>query len=53
MLDDIVVFAFAFFTLSRFNFSDRYNRYSTLIAGLLILALGIILIFKPGLLMFD
>lgn len=52
MLDDFVVFGFAFFTLNRFGFSDRYNRYSTLIAGILILILGILLIFKPGWLMF-
>ncbi len=53
MLDDLVVFGFAFFTLSRFRFSDRYNRYSTLVAGVLILVLGILLIFKPGLLVFH
>ena len=53
MLDDFIVFGFAFFTLSRFNFSDKYNRYSTLVAGVLILILGILLIFKPGLLVFH
>jgi len=53
MLDDILVFGFAFFTLSHFGFSDKYNKYSTLIAGLLIFILGILLIFKPGLLMFG
>jgi len=53
MLDDLLVFGFAFFTLSRFGFSDKYNKYSTLIAGLLIFILGILLIFKPELLMFG
>jgi len=53
MLDDFLVFGFAFFTLNRFGFSDKYNRYSTLIAGILIFILGILLIFKPGLLMFG
>lgn len=53
MLDDFVVFGFAFFTLSRFGFSDKYNRYSTLIAGLLILILGFLLIFKPNILIFG
>jgi thiol-disulfide isomerase/thioredoxin len=52
MLDDFIVFGVAFFTLSRFSFSDKYNRYSTLIAGFLILILGILLILKPQLLMF-
>lgn len=53
MLDDFIVFGFAFFTLNRFGFSDKYNRYSTLVAGLLILILGILLIFKPNILMFG
>ena len=53
MLDDLIVFGFAFFTLNRFGFSDKYNKYSTLVAGILIFILGILLIFKPGLLMFG
>ena len=52
MLDDFIVFGFAFFTLNQFGFSDKYNRYSTLVAGILILILGALLIFKPGILMF-
>ena len=53
MLDDFLVFGFAFFTLNRFGFSDKYNRYSTLIAGFLMFVLGIMLIFKPNILMFG
>lgn len=53
MLDDFIVFGVAFFTMSRFDFSDKYNKWSTLIAGLLILVLGILLIFKPESLMFG
>ncbi len=53
MIDDFVVFGVAFFTLKHFNFSDRYNKYSTLIAGLLILILGALLIFRPQILMFG
>ena len=53
MLDDLIVFGVAFFTLSRFNFSEKYNRYSTLVAGVLILILGALLIFKPELLVFH
>jgi len=52
MLDDFIVFGVAFFTFNRFNFSDKYNRYSTLVAGILIFILGILMIFKPQLLMF-
>ncbi len=53
MLDDFIVFGVAFFTLSRFGFSEKYNKYSTLVAGILILVLGILLIFKPQFLMFG
>ncbi|MBU3934787.1 hypothetical protein KKC00_02400 [Patescibacteria group bacterium] len=53
MLDDFIMLGVAFFTLSRFNFSDKYNRWSTLVAGLLILVLGILLMFRPELLMFG
>ncbi len=53
MLDDFIVFGVAFFTFNRFNFSDKYNRYSTLVAGILIFILGILMIFKPQLLMFG
>lgn len=52
MLDDLLVFAVALFALKQFGFSDKYSRYSTLVAGLLILVLGILLIFKPEFLMF-
>ena len=53
MLDDIIVFGVALITLSHFGFSDKYNRYTNLIAGILILILGILLIFKPEFLMFS
>jgi hypothetical protein len=53
MLDDFIVFGVAFFTLNRFGFSEKYNRYSALVAGLLIFVLGILLIFKPEFLMFG
>lgn len=52
MLDDFIIFGFAFFTLNRFGFSDKYNKYSTLAAGILIFLLGVLLIFKPQFLMF-
>jgi len=53
MLDDFIVFGFAFFALKHFDFSDKYNKYSTLVAGILMLILGILLIFRPGFLTFG
>jgi len=53
MLDDLIIFSLAVITLSRFGFSEKYNYWATLIGGLLIFTLGILLIFKPELLMFG
>lgn len=53
MLDDLIVFSLAVITLNRIGFTEKYNYWATLIGGLLIFALGILLIFKPELLMFG
>lgn len=53
MLDDLIVFSLAVITLSKIGFTDKYNYWATLIGGLLIFVLGILLIFKPELLMFG
>lgn len=53
MLDDLLIFSLAVITLSRIRYTEKYNYWSTLIGGLLLLVLGILLIFKPGLLMFT
>jgi thiol-disulfide isomerase/thioredoxin len=53
MLDDIIVFSLAIITFRRFGFSEKYNYWATLIGGLLIFILGILLIFKPEILMFS
>ena len=53
MLDDLIVLSLAIITLSRIGFTEKYNYWSTLIGGLLILILGILLIFKPEFLMFG
>ena len=53
MLDDIIVLSLAIITLSRFRFAEKYNYWATLLGGLLIFILGILLIFKPQLLMFG
>ncbi|MDI6883225.1 MAG: hypothetical protein QMC93_01990 [Patescibacteria group bacterium] len=52
ILDDLIIFSIAIITLSKIGFSPKYNYWTTLIGGLLIFILGILLIFKPGWLMF-
>ncbi len=53
MLDDIIIFSIAVFALSKIGFTEKYNYWTTLIGGLLILILGFLLIFKPELLIFH
>ena len=53
MLDDLIIFSLAVFTLSKIGFTEKYNYWATLFGGLLILILGILLIFKPEFLMFG
>ncbi len=53
MLDDIIIFSVAVITLNRFGFTEKYNYWTTLIGGLIILLLGALLIFKPEILMFG
>jgi len=52
MLDDLIIFAVAFFTLKQFGFTEEYNHWATLIGGLFIFILGLLLIFKPEMLSF-
>jgi glutaredoxin len=53
MLDDIIVFGVAMLTLQLMGVTTRYNRFSNLIGGILMLLIGVLLIFKPGWLMFG
>lgn len=53
MLDDIIVFAVAMITLRMTGISTKYSRYSSIIGGLLMLIIGLMLVFKPELLMFG
>ncbi|MBR1718256.1 MAG: hypothetical protein IJ715_03190 [Bacilli bacterium] len=51
MLDDIIVFLIAMVTLEVTGISNKYNKYSHLIGGILMLILGILMIFAPNILM--
>jgi hypothetical protein len=53
MLDDIIVFVVAMVTLHLAGATTRYKRLSNLIGGVLMLLIGVLLIFKPGWLMFG
>lgn len=51
LLDDLIIFFIAMFTLKLTGFSARYSKVSHLIGGLILFLIGILLIFKPEILM--
>lgn len=53
MADDILIFLIAMTTLRLKGVTAKYTRYSNIIGGIIMLLVGILLIFKPGWLMFG
>lgn len=53
LLDDLIIFAVAMFTLQTVGIESKYSRYSQLVGGIIMLLLGIIMAFKPELLTFG
>ncbi len=52
MLDDLIIFALAIWTLRITQVSEKYLKVIKLISGVVLLILGLIILFKPQLLMF-
>ena len=52
MLDDFLVFIIAVVTLSSKKLTEQQGKWMKFIAGVMMLGLGLLLIFKPELLMF-
>ncbi len=53
LLDDLVVFLIAVFTMQVTGISTKYNKYSHLLGGIIMLLVGILLLVKPEWLMFQ
>lgn len=53
MLDDLLVFFVAMTTMQITGLTTKYTRYSHLIGGILMVIIGLLLIFKPEVLMFG
>ena len=53
MIDDIIIFIIAMVTLEVTGISNKYNKYSHLIGGVLMLIIGILMILKPSILMLN
>lgn len=52
IIDDLIIFALAMKTLQIKAISSKYSRLSGLVGGIVMLIIGLLLIFKPGWLMF-
>lgn len=53
LLDDLVVFLIAVFTLKSKGISTRYNKFVNLVGGILMIIMGLLLIFKPDWVMLN
>lgn len=53
LLDDLIIFIIAMVTMEVTGISTKYNKYSHLFGGLIMLVIGLLLIFKPEWLMFQ
>ena len=52
MIDDLIIFTLAIWTLRITQVSEKYLKAIKLISGIVLLILGLIILFKPELLMF-
>ncbi len=53
LIDDLIVFFIAMITMKVTGISTKYNKFSHLIGGIIMLLIGVLLLFKPGWLMFN
>ena len=53
LIDDLIVFVIAMFTMKVTGISTKYNKFSHLLGGIVMLIIGILLIIKPEWLMFN
>jgi cytochrome c biogenesis protein CcdA len=53
LVDDIVVFVVAMKTLEISGVTTKYNKYSHLVGGILMILIGLLLIFKPEWIMLN
>ena len=53
LIDDIIVFLIATLTFKMTAISNKFNKYSHLIGGIICLVIAILLAFFPGIIMFS
>ena len=53
LIDDLIIFFIAMFTMEVSGISTKYNKYSHLFGGIIMLVIGILLLLRPEWLMFQ
>lgn len=53
LFDDIIIFAIAMISLKITGISNKYNKYSHLIGGIIMFIIGLLLLLKPEWIMFN
>lgn len=53
LIDDLIIFFIAMFTMRVTGISSKYNKYSHFLGGIIMLLVGLFLLFKPEWLMFQ
>lgn len=53
LLDDIIIFIIAMITLKLTGITNKYNKYSHLIGGIIMLIVGLLMMFKPEWIMMN
>ena len=53
MIDDLIVFGIALYGIDKFALTTKYSKLSNLIGGIVMLILGLVMIFKPSLILFQ
>ena len=53
LIDDLIIFFIAMFTMRITGISSKYNKYSHFLGGIIMLLVGLLLLFKPEWLMFQ
>ena len=53
LIDDLIIFFIAMFTMRVTGISSKYNKYSHFLGGIIMVFVGLLLLFKPEWLMFQ
>ena len=53
LFDDIIIFVIAMVSLKITGITNKYNKYSHLIGGIIMLIIGLLMLFKPEILMLN